>query len=720
MGSGERRTLEDLERLAWGGADAPGSARFAPDGRSITYLFSGDGSLVRSLWRHDLLTGDRALLAAPLPQTIEEGSLSLDEHLERERTRISELGVTGYAWASDAPRATLLVPQGGRLFVGVGPGIDAGLRELPGVTEARGPRLSPDGARLACVVGGDLHVVPIEGGKPMRLTHDAGDGVFNGLADYIAAEELDRYEGAWWSADSRSIAFEHVDERGVPPFAVAPGELHRYPFAGGPNARVGLRVATMGGHVARDVDLGMRPDDYLARVVPHPEGGWLVAVLPREQRALRWHRVGADASAEPLWTEESDPWVNLDDLTSVLPDGRILRGSERSGFRHLELRTPAGKLDRVLTAGEWMVTELVGISRARGEVLFAATRDGVTERHLYAVAIDAPRPIHDPQRLTSEPGWHEFVARADGERWIDTWSDLEHAPSVAVGSRDGSSMPIHAPLTTAARERLAPPELTELVAADGRTTLHAAIYRDGRPVSPGRAEPGVVWVYGGPHRQYAKRSWEATADPLRQYLAQSGATVVVIDNRGSAWRGVAFEAAVEGRLGGNEVADQAAGVRQLVERDVLRSGGVGIYGGSYGGFMTLMAMAQEPDLFRVGVAIAPVTDWTGYDTAYTERYLGTPADHPEAYRSSSALARAADLRGSLLLIHGTSDENVHPRNSMRLVEAVRSAGRELELVQLPGQRHRTRGAALLVRDGRTAAHLLVGLGLPLPEELGRA
>jgi len=349
-------------------------------------------------------------------------------------------------------------------------------------------------------------------------------------------------------------------------------------------------------------------------------------------------------------------------------------------------------------------------------VLFAATRDGVTERHLYAVPLDAQRPVADPRRLSVEPGWHTFVADGDGARWVDTWSDLEQAPGAAVRSRDGAATRIHEPLTTAVLEQLDPPELLELVAADGTTPIQAAVYRAGRPASSDPS-PGVVWVYGGPHKQYVTRSWEVTADPLRQYLAQCGATVVVVDSRGSDSRGVAFESVIEGQLGWNEVADQAAAVRQLQERGVLRRGGVGIYGGSYGGFMTLMAMAREPELFRVGVAVAPVTEWSGYDTAYTERYLGTPAANQEAYRRSSALAHAEGVRGSLLLIHGTFDENVHLRNSTRLLDAFRSVGREIELVELRGQRHRTRGPAIRVRDGRTAAHLLRGLGIPLPGEL---
>ncbi|MGZ8563104.1 MAG: DPP IV N-terminal domain-containing protein, partial [Candidatus Limnocylindria bacterium] len=620
-------------------------------------------------------------------------------------------------WASAPPEPTLLVPQAGRLLVGVGDEIERGLRPMAGVAGARASLLSPDGSQIAYVVAGDLHVAPVAGGAPRRVTDDAGDGVFNGLADFAAAEELDRLDGAWWSADSRSIACAHVDERGVPEFGE---ERHRYPFAGGPNARVSLQVVAAAGSRTRSVELGIRPDDYLARVVAHPAGGWLVAVLPREQRTLRWHRVGADASAQPLWVEEAEPWINLDDQTRILSDGRVLRSSERSGHRHLELRTASGELDRVLTSGEWVVTEVVAVAEPRGEVLFTATRDGVLERHLYTVPLDAGHPTDDPERLSVEPGWHAVVADAGGERWIDTWSDLEQAPRVTVVSRGGGTTPIHEPSTTAARERLHPPELTEVVAADGRTPLHAAVYRAGRAAGADGAAPGVVWIYGGPHSQFVLRSWEVTAHPLRQYLAQAGATVVVVDNRGTASRGVAFESPIAGRLGPTELADQAAAVRQLVERGELESGRIGITGGSYGGFMTVLAMALEPDLFTVGVAVAPVAEWAGYDAAYTERYLGSPAANPAGYSQSSALTYADKVRGSLLLIHGTSDENVHLRHSTRLVEAFRSAGRDVRLVELAGQRHRTRGHAIRVREQHVVAHLLRGLGLPLPEELGRA
>jgi dipeptidyl-peptidase-4 len=468
----------------------------------------------------------------------------------------------------------------------------------------------------------------------------------------------------------------------------------------------------------RDVDLGMARDDYLARVIAEPAGGWLVAVLPRDQRTLRWHHVNADASARLLWTEAGDPWINLDNDTRILPDGRILRSTERSGFRHLELRSPGGDLERVLTAGGWVVTGVVAIAHRRGEVLFTATRDGVLERHLYAAPFGAEQPVADPERLTAEPGWHAVVGSRDGDRWIDTWSDLEHAPRVTVATRDGDSRLIHASSTTATKEHLEPPRLLGVTSADGRTPLNAALYRAATGTDSTKPTPTVVWVYGGPHSQYVKNAWEPTVHGLRQALAHAGATVVVVDNRGTGFRGLEFERAVNLRMGWNEVADQAAALRQLAVRGLVDLSSVGITGGSYGGFMTILAMALQPDLFTTGVAIAPVGEWTGYDTAYTERYLGLPSENPDGYGLSSALTHVAAVTGALLLIHGTADENVHLRHSERLIQAFHDAGREIELVRLPEQRHRTRGGAIRERDRRAIAHLLRGLGLPIPAGLG--
>lgn len=725
-----RLRLEDISHLPLPGTDVPAAISFAPGGEALTYLQSTDGSLVRSLWWHDLRSGERRVIAGPMPGTEREEAIGHEERLRRERTRTSELGVPEFAWAMRAARPTLIVPVGGRVLAGSGvdaqAAVDA-LAPLDGVGQVSCAILAPDGLRVAFVRGGDLWVALLDGGQSLRLTEDAEPGVFNGLAEFIAAEELGRYEGLWWSLDGTHLAFAHVDERSVPPFMIShlgadppTHEEHRYPFAGGPNALVTLRLVAASGDPSVEVDLGMADGDYLARVVAEPSGGWLVAVLPRAQRTLRWLRVAPDGVATELWMEASEPWLNLDDHTRALADGSILRTTERTGFRHLELRRADGVDTRQLTAGEWMVTDVVHVDESRGEVLFIGTADGATQRHLYAASLDMPEPVTRPSRLTNEAGWHEVAVSADGNRWADTCSTLEHAPAVSVRYRDDREpISIHAPSFTAASLQRRPPELLTLRAADGTTPLDAAIYRPEEPAAS--PPPCVVWVYGGPHAQNVKRAWEMTVSPLRQYLAQSGVAVAVVDNRGSANRGLAFEAPLAGHFGGVEVADQAAAVRQLAEAGEIDISRVAITGGSYGGKMTLRCVIAEPSIFRAGVAVAPVTDQAGYDTAYTERYLGLPQDDPAAYERSSVLPQAAELGGSVLLIHGALDENVHLRHSIRLVAALHALDRDIELVILPNDRHRMRSASgVRTRDRRTVLHLLTELGVPLPDELAAA
>ncbi len=693
-----RITIDDAVRVPLPGMDLPVKPRFTPDGSALLILQAPPGSVSRSLWRVDLESGERRLLAAPDDAT----RYSRDEELRRERQRERGAGITDYQLADDG---TVLVVLGGRLLIG---DVARPLAPLDAPVGVQDARLAPDGRHVAVVSGGDLYVVASGGGTPRRLTDDAAPAVFNGLAEYIAGEELGRQLGAWWSADGTALAFAHVDERSVPsypiPHLVGDGvevEAHRYPFAGGPNAAVSLRVARPAGGRSTEVDLGMRRDDYLARVVAEPGGGWLVAVLPRAQRSLHWLRVGLDGSARELWVERSDPWLNLDDDTRVLSDGTILRSTERTGFRHLELRTADGGFERQLTGGDWVVTSVVGVDEQRGEVLALTTRAGVLERHLDAIPLDGG----DPRRLTDEPGWHAVAVSADGRRWVDTWSSLERAPAVVMRSRDGAAaITIHAPSETAESAGLTPPELLEVCAADGTTTLQAALYR---PEPDGsRPPPLVVWVYGGPHSQKVANDWSLTVEMHRQLLRSAGFAVLVVDNRGTANRGLAFESAIHREMGRIEVADQAAAVRQLANRGEIDGARAGITGGSYGGYMTLLAMMREPDLFRAGVASAPVTDWRLYDTAYTERYMDTPEANPDGYRDASLLTQARSLTGRALVMHGLIDENVHFRHTAQLLAALSDAERDVDLVVFPAERHGERGDAARRQRQRRALSFL--------------
>lgn len=694
----ERITLAQVAAFPRPGTVAPASLAFTPDGGGLTYLFSAEGTLVRSLWRYDLATGERTVLAGPDGAGTSGLRLSRDEELRRERLRLRELGVTDYQWAPKADQPVLLVPGAHGLQVRLG---DGELREVAGTAGAVDPRLSDDGRRLAFVRDGDLSAVDITepGSVPRRLTTTAEDGLTNGLAEFIAQEELDQPRGFWWAPGARRIAFVEADSRHIRKYPIVhqgrdhpETEEHRYPFAGEANARLRLGVADVDsadGGTTTWMDLGPDPDIYLARVAWTPAGGLTAQLLSRDQKSLRLVAFNSETgSMRVLIDERCEPWLNLHDHARFLESGDILWSNEQTGFRHLFLHDATGRPLRQLTSGDWMVTRVAGVDEPRRVVYFIGTREGALERHLYAVSLDGD----GPRRLTEEPGWHDCTVSRDGDHFVDVHSALDRGVSVTLRDQDGAAQAvIHADAgATAAALGLRPPELFTLAASDG-TSLDGALYTP-PVIEPGRRYPLVVSVYGGPHAQRVANEWSLTIDLRAQYLAQEGYVVARVDNRGAAGRGLTFESHIAGNLGAAEVEDQVAAVDFLAQRPYVDRGRVGVYGWSYGGYMTCLMLMKAPGVFSVGVAGAPVTHWDGYDTGYTERYLGTPAANPEAYRESSVLAHVEGLAGKLLLVHGGVDENVHFRHTARLIVALTSAQKSYDLVIFPEERHMPRDA----------------------------
>ncbi len=631
-------SLQDVARYPRPGMSGPRSARFTPDGTRLAYLYSTAGTLVQHLWLFDLASGERR--AVPLADAGPIGaddSLSLDQQLRRERGRVRELGVTNYELAArradvdNGGDLVILVPLDGALYVRRGD--DGPLRLLPGSEGALDARLSPDGSRVAFVRDDELHVADTRGNIPVRrLTNSAGNGVTNGLAEYIAQEEMGRPEGYWWSGDGARIAYVQVDSTHIPDFPIAHQgketfvvEHHRYPFAGKPNAtiRLGVLDVTVGDGATRWMDLGPDPDIYLARVAWRPDGSLTAQLQTRDQQTLRLLTFDdATGASTTLIEEQSEPWFNLSRDTRFLNSGEILWSSEQTGFRHLYLYDAQGRQIRALTEGQWVVTGVTAVDETRRVVYFTGTRDGVLDRHLYAVSLDGS----PPHRITQSDGWHDVTVSPDFRFFLDRHSDLTHAPTVTL--RHLSDAALHAtlhedPQATASALSLPPPELTTFHTRDG-VLLHAAVYRPSDSEASDRRYPLIVAVYGGPHVQAVGNRWDLTVDMRAQYLAQQGYIVLKVDNRGSANRGLAFEGALARAMGHIEIDDQVDGVRFMAQRPYVDTQRTGIYGWSYGGYMTCLALMRAPDVFKVGVAGAPVTSWDGYDTHYTERYMGLP------------------------------------------------------------------------------------------------
>ena len=693
-----RIPIEEIAKFPPPGMAAPVSFSFSPDDSLLTYLYGPDRSPVRQLHALDTQTGETRVIQAAVEPESED--LSIEEQLLRQRQRQLGQGIVRYSWADSDD--VILIPAQSGVYVKHGPDAQALLLVPSDEGPIQGPQLSSDGSQIAYVRDAEIYVVPTSGGGPRQLTSGArGTGRTNGLAEYIAQEEMHRLHGFWWSKDGSRIAFEEVDETHIPIYRIVhqgrddtgptAQEDHRYPFAGQPNARVRLGVTPMAGDDPVWMDLGDDDDIYIARVDWMPDGSLSVQLQDRDQTRLDLIRFDmSTGQGVTLLTESSDVWINLHNMFRPLADGRFIWASERTGFRHLYLYDAIGNLVRQLTDGDWVVDSLSGVDQDAGLVYFTGTKDGPTECRLYSVSLEGG-PI---DRLTPEAGTHSVVLDHGSNRFVDVFSDTRTPPTITLRSlRDGSVLhSIHSTDDPRVEElALTPPDLVTIQSRDGET-LHGALYRPGPEFGDG-PHPTVIYVYGGPHVQIVDNHWSMTCAMRPQYLRSQGYLVFCLDNRGSARRGLAFEGVIKHSMGNIEVSDQVDGVRWLVDSGLADPARVGVYGWSYGGYMTLMCLARAADVFKMGVAGAPVAHWDGYDTHYTERYMGTPESNPDGYEASSAMTHVDGIEGELLIVHGLIDENVHFRHTARLINALIKARKPYEFLMFPDERHMPRSQA---------------------------
>lgn len=718
-GPPERLTLERL----FSGPDLAGaslrSARFSPDGKLVTYLQGSAESKDRlDLWAHDIATGRNALLVDSRSLVANEGTLSPEEEARRERQRTVALaGIVDYQFSADS--RLLLIPIAGDLFLYdlKAPRAGSAVHRLTSTAAAEtDARFSPRGRFVSFVREQNLYVIEVATGRETAVTREGAGLVSFGMAEFIAQEEMDRDTGYWWSPDERMIALTRVDESTVD--EVERFEIYaetvrvirqRYPAAGRPNARVDLWVATLAGSATslRELPAAAASEGYLARVAWFPDSRALaVQRQTRDQKRLELLKVDtASGAARRLLEERSDTWVELhDELTFLKGQPAFLWASYRSGHKHLYLYDLDGKLLRPVTAGEWMVVgdsrerAIEGIDEAKGLVYFTANRDTPIERHLYAAPLTGSSDTAGIEarirRLTEGAGWHSVSMAGDAQRWLDTFSTPDTPPSLTLRHTTGKRPSALVANTLGAGHPYAPylaahrtPEFGTLRAADGQV-MHFTMLKP-LGFDPSKRYPVIVEVYGGPGVQRVQRAWGGY---YRQYLAQQGFVVFMLDNRGSGNRGRAFETALYHRMGSIEIEDQVKGVDYLRSLTFVDPARIGVWGWSYGGYMALMAMVRAPEHFAAGVSGAPVTDWRLYDTHYTERYMGvpeagSPESNPEGYRDGNVMTHAAALKGPLLVMHGMADDNVLFTHSTALFKRLQDLGKPFEVMPYPGSKH---------------------------------
>ncbi|MGC9668816.1 prolyl oligopeptidase family serine peptidase [Planosporangium sp. 12N6] len=665
---------------------APRAVTVTPDGARVLFLRSaGPHDPADQLWSFEVGTGQERLLADPARLLADADDLPAAERALRERLRLSAGGIGSFAVAPDS--GSVVFSLAGRLFL-----VDLagdGVREIGCAGAVVDPRPDPTGQRIGYVSGGALHVVDLAGNDQVLA---AEDGVTWGLAEFVAAEEFRRFRGYWWSPDGRTVLAARVDESRVPRWHLhdpaqpdQPPTTVAYPHAGGPNAEVTLHLLDLdGGWV--DVHWDRETYPYLVSVSWSEHGGPLITVLRRLQQHGLVLSVDPRTGETQVHAELTDPrWVEPVPGTPVsLPDGRVLIGGElaHDGYDSRCLFADGS----LLTPPDLYVRRVSG--RAGDDLIVEATGGEPSEQHVYRVRVATPGAALDARRITTTAGWH--VAYTAGDTLVVGELSLEHSGTRYRVFRGDE--PVGTLASLAAEPPYAPRPVLERVT--DRRLPTGVLYP--RSHVAGRRLPVLVDIYGGPGHQEVVSVRSRWVE--RQWWADAGFAVVVVDNRGTPGVSPSFDKAIHRRFADVILADQVDALAALADKHTdLDLSRVAIRGWSFGGYLSALAVLRRPDVYHCAVVGAPVTDWALYDTAYTERYLGLPDDAHDVYAHNSLLELAAepplapDEARPMLLIHGMVDDNVVAAHTLRLSAALLTAGRPHSMIPLTGATHMAAG-----------------------------
>jgi dipeptidyl-peptidase-4 len=694
----------------------PVRPRVAPDGKSVLFLRSQPRVAKMRLYEFDVASGKtRELLT---PEAVLKGAqekLSPEEKARRERQRVTVGGFTTYQLSPDGKQ--VLVSLSGRLYVVA--------RKNGAVTELKtsqgtivDPKFSPNGKSVSYVLDYDVYVIDVTTQVETRVTKGGTAKKTHGLAEFVAQEEMNRFTGYWWSPDSKNIAYEEADASGVETWFVAdpihPDQSPQpslYPRAGKTNVKVQLGIVPVAGGLTTWIEWERPRYPYLGAVHWHRKGGLTLVVQTRSQQEQVLLRADPATGKTTLLLSERDPdFVNLNhDHPHWLPDGSFIWAGQGKAGPQLELREKTGDLRKVLVSAEEGFIDVVGADAKAGFVIYRASTDP-TQQHVFRKPLASGKAVP----LSKEPGLHSAVLGRSGDVYVHVASSLDAMPRTTVHRADGSLV---GELPSVAEN---PPfAVKQEISKVGEGPRYYATVIRPRNFDPGLRYPVIVHVYGGPGHQEVQSAMSRRL--IDQWLADQGFIIAAIDNRGTPGRGRDWERAIFRKFGSVPLEDQVAGLQALGEKfpemDLSR---VGVYGWSFGGYMAGLSVLRRPDVFRAAVAGAPVTDWYDYDTHYTERYMGVPGKDDSAYRGASLLSYSKDLKRPLLLIHGTADDNVYFRHTLKLADALFRDGKDFEVLPLSGLTHLVPDPVVMQRlYGRFAGFMQKHLGKPAREKEGR-
>ena len=684
----------------------------SPDGRRVTFLKGRDEDRYQlDLWEFNIATNKTARLLDS-KKLVPTETISDAEKARRERERTAAFkGISNYSWSPDGQQ--LLVSLAGNLYL-----VKVAQPELAKLLvegDVIDPKISPKGGYVSFVREHNLYTINLSTFKQTQLTSDGAGTIFNGEAEFVAQEEMGQTSGYWWSPDDTQIAFKKFDEAPVANarrFEIYADHTQvieqRYPAAGEANVVVSLHLVSPNGGAIKEVDLGAEKDIYLVRADWSANARQLLFQRQsRDQKRLDLVAVNVATLQQHIaLTETSKTWVALGARPLFLDSKedsaqQFIWASEQTGRNHLYLYRLEndGNATQLyaISSGNWGIDEVLAVNQKAGWVYVASNKDAVIDKQVYALAMDGSA-ADKPVRITAANGWHDVKFSGRGEVFIDTWSDTDTPPQISVqrpqidtktktAKSDLVTWILHNQVDNThpyAPHKAAhvPTEFGTLSAVDGQE-LHYYLLKPAN-FDPAKRYPVIVNVYGGPHAQTVARRW---GNLFGQYMAQHGYVVFGLDNRGSSRRERSFTDVIYKELGKHEVVDQLTGVNWLAQQSFVDAQKIGVFGWSYGGFMTLRLLEEASDKFALGISVAPVTDWSLYDTHYTEQFLSDPKTNAEGYKNSSVLTHLDGLKSPLLLMHGMADDNVLFTNTTRLIDVMQDRGMQFNLMTYPGGKH---------------------------------
>jgi dipeptidyl-peptidase-4 len=704
----QQYTVEAIYAPSAMGDRPPSAMQWSPDGSKLTYIQRGAGGGQESLHYFDSASGKSVqLIAADKLAAL----TPIDSKLkgERQRDNRTRFGVAEYQWAPDS--RSLLFDALGQLWI-----FDVGAAKGHQVTDANepssDPKFSPDGKFLSYVRGHNLYICPTAGGAEIALTHGGDPALLNGEVDWLYSEELEVRSNYFWSPDARQILYLQMNEAPVPQYPIVnwipthpETDQERYPKAGDPNPTVKLMLTGLDG-AAKEIDLEVKGDFYIPRFGwARPGLAWAM-VLNRSQNQQDLYFIDAATGQSRLMLHESDPnYIELHDpmgrnahqgLRFLDSSDEFLWLSWRDGFTHVYLYSfhaaqplaADAKLERQLERGEYEVQNLLGVDESKGVFYLEANKGDDRQEHLFVV----PLAGGDAVQVTHQRGVHAVSMTADAKSFMDTYSFLTETAKTQICAVNGPCNEVWASHAWEGYDTLTP-QFVDFRAEDGQLLRGVILLPPaGSATEVNGKVPLILNPYGGPHEQIIRDSVHSI-DAFDQVLAHRGFAVLKVDNRGMSNRGRKFALPTLHHLGDVELRDNLAALDQALTRFPQLDGTrLGWWGWSYGGTMTAYAMTHS-DRFKAGISVAPVTDWRDYDSTYTERYMGLPKENAEQYDKSSIVKSAAKLNGRLLLVHGTSDDNVHMQNSIQFINAMIDAGCPFDLQLYPGKTHGIGGQA---------------------------